>query len=276
MPGLNGAAYQIGNWTNLKPELPGILKEYAKAAIRTDPRDLLQWSRDYFRALSRGSAPLDKDRWEEVGSLDNHSGITVGLLRLLHKQPTAQQQYVLLCPLLSGGRSGQPSDDVNLGDIIQLWTTLGLERQRLDDLLELVSIETPPLNDGQDLETQENGEPVDNNDGQPNGAKQLRNYDPATVVDWNKLLALAAGQLGDSLGETMEKLCTILTSDDDGGSSLPVDTFIEMYTYLANIDGDIGQEEIEAVVEYAGRVAQLQDGYVNRFNLKSPLCPTLH
>lgn len=74
----------------------------------------------------------------------------------------------------------------------------------------------------------------------------------------------------------MEKLCTILTSDDDGGSSLPVDTFIEMYTYLANIDGDIGQEEIEAVVEYAGRVAQLQDGYVNRFNLKSPLCPTLH
>lgn len=43
MPGLNGAAYQIGNWTNLKPELPGILKEYAKAAIRTDPRDLLQW-----------------------------------------------------------------------------------------------------------------------------------------------------------------------------------------------------------------------------------------
>lgn len=43
MPGLNGAVYQIGNWTNLKPEVPGILKEYAKAAIRTDPRDLLQW-----------------------------------------------------------------------------------------------------------------------------------------------------------------------------------------------------------------------------------------
>ena len=43
MPGINGAIYQIGNWTNLKPEVPGILKEYAKAAIRTDPRDLLQW-----------------------------------------------------------------------------------------------------------------------------------------------------------------------------------------------------------------------------------------
>lgn len=78
------------------------------------------------------------------------------------------------------------------------------------------------------------------------------------------------------LGETMEKLCTILTLDDDGGSSLCVDTFIEMYTYLANIDGDIHQDEIEAVVEYAGRVAQLQHGYINRYNLKSPLCPTLN
>lgn len=43
MPGLNSAIYQIGNWTNLKPEVPGMLKDYAKAAIRTDPRDLLQW-----------------------------------------------------------------------------------------------------------------------------------------------------------------------------------------------------------------------------------------
>nr|CAH0100808.1 unnamed protein product [Daphnia galeata] len=332
MPGLNGIAYQIGNWTNLKPELPGILKEFAKAAIRTDPNDIIQWqsnkkktsvvvipfrfpfrvqqrrwengrllfqklfhfsgstsfdvsltalvrvgkwkggwmqdgnscmSRDYFRALSRGSAPLDKDRWEEVVSLDNHSGITVGLLRLLHKQ--------LGC-----------SGDVNLGDVSQLWTSLGLERHRLDDLLELVSIATttpPSTKDeegGQDLETEENVGACGDGKAETGGAKETRSYDPATIVDWNKLLALAAGQLGDSLGETMEKLCTILTTDDDGGSSLPVDTFIEMYTYLANIDGDIAQEEIEAVVEYAGRVAQLQDGYVNRFNLKSPLCPALH
>ena len=43
MPGLNGVAYQIGNWTTLKPELPGILKEFAKAAIRTNPNDIIQW-----------------------------------------------------------------------------------------------------------------------------------------------------------------------------------------------------------------------------------------
>jgi hypothetical protein len=90
--------------------------------------------------------------------------------------------------------------DVNLGDVSQLWTSLGLERQRLDDLLELVSIATTPPSTkdeegGQDLETEENGESGDGKEG--GGVKEPRSYDPAAIVDWNKLLALAAGQLGD-------------------------------------------------------------------------------
>lgn len=89
--------------------------------------------------------------------------------------------------------------DVNLGEVSQLWTSLGLERQRLDDLLELVSIATTPPSakdeeGGQDLETEENGE---SGDGKEGGVKEARSYDPAAIVDWNKLLALAAGQLGD-------------------------------------------------------------------------------
>jgi hypothetical protein len=52
MPGLNGVAYQIGNWTNLKPELPGILKEFAKAAIRTDPNDIVQWQVAEFQVMA--------------------------------------------------------------------------------------------------------------------------------------------------------------------------------------------------------------------------------
>lgn len=53
-------------------------------------------SKDYFLALSSGTCPLDKDRWEEVSSLDNHSGITVGLLRLLHKQVSKALSFLLL------------------------------------------------------------------------------------------------------------------------------------------------------------------------------------
>lgn len=79
---------------------------------------------------------------------------------------------------------------------------MGLERHRLDDLLELVSIATttpPSTKDegGQDLETEENVGECGDGKAETGGAKETRNYDPATIVDWNKLLALAAGQLGD-------------------------------------------------------------------------------
>lgn len=43
MPGLNGAIHQLSNWTQLNPNLLGIYKEYVKAAIRTNPHDLLLW-----------------------------------------------------------------------------------------------------------------------------------------------------------------------------------------------------------------------------------------
>lgn len=35
--------------TRVPAPLPGILKEYTKAAIRTQPRDLLAWSAAYFK-----------------------------------------------------------------------------------------------------------------------------------------------------------------------------------------------------------------------------------
>ena len=45
-------------------EFPGILKQYTKAAIRTQPRDLLLWSAAYFRCLANGENPPAKDRLE--------------------------------------------------------------------------------------------------------------------------------------------------------------------------------------------------------------------
>ena len=45
-------------------EFPGILKQYTKAAIRTQPRDLLLWSAAYFRCMARGEPPPAKDRLE--------------------------------------------------------------------------------------------------------------------------------------------------------------------------------------------------------------------
>lgn len=74
----------------------------------------------------------------------------------------------------------------------------------------------------------------------------------------------------------MNVLCQVLSCDPDGGSAIPIETFTEMYSYLAHIDGDIPEDDIQAVIEYAGNVASLQDGTLNQFNLKSQLCPNLH
>ncbi|CAL1295165.1 unnamed protein product, partial [Larinioides sclopetarius] len=43
-------------------EYPFILKDYAKAAIKTNPADLLEWSISYFTALSKGETPYVRDR----------------------------------------------------------------------------------------------------------------------------------------------------------------------------------------------------------------------
>ena len=43
MPGLNSAMYAINSWTSVSADLVEMVKEFVKAAIRTDPRDLLQW-----------------------------------------------------------------------------------------------------------------------------------------------------------------------------------------------------------------------------------------
>ena len=50
MPDFNTAAY-ANHPINIPPEFPKILKQYTKAAIRTQPKDLLLWSVAYFRSV---------------------------------------------------------------------------------------------------------------------------------------------------------------------------------------------------------------------------------
>lgn len=47
---------------NIPATFPAILKCFAKAAIRTQPSDLLYWSAAYFRALADGELPPVKVR----------------------------------------------------------------------------------------------------------------------------------------------------------------------------------------------------------------------
>ncbi|KAM8822803.1 ropporin-1-like protein isoform 2-T2 [Spinachia spinachia] len=71
---------------DIPQELPDILKNFTKAAIRTQPEDLLLWSAAYFTALSKGECLPVKDRLEMNVIHKTDSGMTPGLLKTLHKQ----------------------------------------------------------------------------------------------------------------------------------------------------------------------------------------------
>ncbi|XP_074549838.1 ropporin-1-like protein [Halichoeres trimaculatus] len=77
---------------NIPPDLPDILKNFTKASIRTQPKDVLMWSMAYFNALSKGECLPVKDRLEmNVATQKTDTGLTPGLLKTLHKQLSQEQ-----------------------------------------------------------------------------------------------------------------------------------------------------------------------------------------
>ncbi|XP_076972970.1 ropporin-1-like protein [Tamandua tetradactyla] len=104
---------------HIPPELPDILKQFTKAAIRTQPADVLQWSAGYFSALSRGDPLPVKDRIEmPVATQKTDTGLTQGLLKVLHKQ-CSHKRYV------------------ELADLEQKWKNLCLPIEKFRAILDL-------------------------------------------------------------------------------------------------------------------------------------------
>ena len=49
----------------------------------------------------------------------------------------------------------------------------------------------------------------------------------------------------------MKIICTILTSDPQGGANrIPFESFKEHYQYLASLSGEISQAQIDDVIHY--------------------------
>lgn len=67
----------------IPPQLPQILKLYTKAAMRTQPPDLLKWTHTYMKAMSEGRKPPVKDRGEAEPVEKSPTGLTPGFLRVL-------------------------------------------------------------------------------------------------------------------------------------------------------------------------------------------------
>ncbi|KAG8598578.1 hypothetical protein GDO81_002662 [Engystomops pustulosus] len=205
---------------HIPPELPDLLKEFTKAAIRTQPGDVLQWSAAYFRSLSRGEPLPVTERLEmPVATQKTDTGLSPGLLRVLHRQ------------LGAGGLV--PAEELE-----HRWRDLCLPQAQLCSLLEL--------------------------DHQ------------GSHVDWMKFLALACSALGGSITTALKYACEILTQDPEGGAArIPLQTFLFLYKYLAQMDGDIPDSTIEAVISALQDEAAKQEGMIQPRNFLSPQCPPL-
>nr|XP_033790154.1 ropporin-1-like protein isoform X2 [Geotrypetes seraphini] len=104
---------------NIPPELPDILKQFTKAAIRTQPHDPLQWSYAYFSCLSKGEKLPVKERVEmPVATQKTDTGLTPGLLRVLHNQLSHK-------------------DTIEVTELERKWKHLCLPKEQLKAILEL-------------------------------------------------------------------------------------------------------------------------------------------
>ncbi|KAK9876001.1 hypothetical protein WA026_011118 [Henosepilachna vigintioctopunctata] len=82
---------------SIPPTFPYLLRQYAKAAIRTQPVDLLKWSTTYFRCLSLNCPPPVKTRLE-YPIPDDWYGLTPGWVKSLYLQihPNSNVEFKVL------------------------------------------------------------------------------------------------------------------------------------------------------------------------------------
>ncbi|OPJ76483.1 ropporin-1-like protein [Patagioenas fasciata monilis] len=103
----------------IPPELPDILKQFTKAAIRTQPYDVLQWAAAYFSALSKGEPLPVKERLEiPLATEKTDAALTLGFLKVLHKQLS-------------------PKGVVNVAELKERWKHLCLPEEQLEAILQL-------------------------------------------------------------------------------------------------------------------------------------------
>ncbi|NXT05807.1 ROP1L protein, partial [Prunella fulvescens] len=66
-----------------------------------------------------------------------------------------------------------------------------------------------------------------------------------------------------SLLSSMKQACEILTRDPEGGAArIPFKTFSFLYSYLASVDGEISETEIDAFLEEIKEKAEKHHGMV--------------
>jgi len=119
MPQPHDEPYYCSQQIHVPPELPDILKQFTKAAIRTQPKDVLAWSSAYFHAMANGEVPPAKERLDKmVATQKDDTGLSPELLRVLNRQLG-------------------PKKIVPLTMIEEKWENLALPKEAFDDLVRI-------------------------------------------------------------------------------------------------------------------------------------------
>lgn len=221
---------------HVPPELPEILKQFTKAAIRTQPEKLLDWSAAYFQALKEGKPLPVKTRYE----MGNATGMTFGILKILNKQLGLPRE--------------QP---VPVKDLKEKWQDLGLTEEGLDKICVVGNFN---LSEADATINMEHFVAV-----AANSLVQAKN-----TGDSQKSPTNASSELGQAL----TIVCDLFTNDDEGGASrVQLAQFERVFTYLANI-AKIPMNSQEAILSYMSERAQAQGGLVMPANFQSKDCPS--
>ncbi|MGH0133720.1 UNVERIFIED_CONTAM: hypothetical protein FKN15_053343 [Acipenser sinensis] len=89
-----------GKQVTIPEELPEILKAFTKAAIRTQPADIVRWSALYFTALANGQPlPIKSERLASA----SHAEFSIDHLKTLHEKVTTKHKGLDRCAALFQG-----------------------------------------------------------------------------------------------------------------------------------------------------------------------------
>lgn len=244
MPSYNPAAssHYSNHPIQIPPEFPKILKQYTKAAIRTQPADLLLWSASYFRCLSNGEVPPTKERLEYPPP-DSNNGLTQGFLRVLHKQVGHLEV-------------------VNLTTLKAKWRGVCLSLKNLEEILQSANCTTPYIKWKEFLVESvvhilQNSDENARSEGSEGNQKMSKRK--ASV----------------KISEAMQILIEVMAERSEGVATNLIDKdFIEMLMLVCKRQ-NMEKKMIVEVEEYFRKTGKRQSGILTFENLSSHDCPNL-
>ncbi|KAL2088189.1 hypothetical protein ACEWY4_017017 [Coilia grayii] len=191
----------------IPPELPELLKQFTKDAIRTQPEDLIEWATLYFSAMIQGQPLPVRDNLEKA-TAPTSMDLSPQSLTALHAE------------------LGKHSK-VTKRQLDEAWKSCGLSQDLLKHITAVGSF--------------------------------------GNEMEWIKFFALGCSYLGGTIKNAMIHACYILNIDSscvppDG--CIPFDTFRYLYTYLAAVDGEVAQTQLDHALSQLETLSKNNNGMV--------------